>query len=124
MQHILIADDSRTARLFIKKCLEIIGLEEVSVTEAVNGAEALDLIKKGAFDLLITDLNMPEMDGQDLLRRIKASPKTTDLPVLVITSVGNPAKEKELLSLGALAVLTKPVTPADMLDTLEDLINE
>ena len=124
MQHILIADDSRTARLFIKKCLEIIGLEEVSVTEAANGAEALELIKKGAFDLLITDLNMPEMDGQDLLRRIKASPKTTDIPVLVITSVGNPAKEKELLSLGALAVLTKPVTPADLLDTLEDLISE
>jgi len=123
MQHVLIADDSRTARLFIRKCLEIIGLEDVSLSEAANGAEALEMIKKGAFDLLITDLNMPEMDGQDLLRRVKTSPKTTDLPVVVITSVGNPAKEKELLSLGALAVLTKPVTPADLLEKLEHLIN-
>ena len=124
MQQIVIADDSRTARLFIKKCLEIIGLEDVAISEAANGAEALALIKKGGFDLLLTDLNMPEMDGQELLRRIKGSPKTTDIPVLVITSAGNPAKEKELLSLGALAVLTKPVTPADLLDKLEDLINK
>lgn len=123
MQHVLIADDSRTARLFIRKCLEIIGLEDVSLSEAANGAEALEMIKKGGVDLLVTDLNMPEMDGQELLRRVKASPKTTDLPVVVITSVGNPAKEKELLSLGALAVLTKPVTPADLLEKLEHLIN-
>jgi two-component system chemotaxis response regulator CheY len=123
MQNILIADDSRTARLFIRKCLEIIGLEEVSITEVVNGAEALDMIKKESFDLLVTDLNMPEMDGQKLLKRIKASPKTTDIPVVVITSVGNPAKEKKLLALGALAVLTKPITPADLLDKLESLIN-
>ena len=123
MRHVLIADDSRTARLFIRKCLEIIGLENASLSEATNGAEALEMIKKGDIDLLVTDLNMPEMGGQDLLRRVKTSPRTTNLPVVVITSVGNPAKEKELLSLGALAVLTKPVTPADLLEKLEHLIN-
>ncbi len=124
MHHVLIADDSRTARLFIKKCLEIIGLEDDSLTEAVDGADALEKIKKGKFDLLITDLNMPEMDGKDLLIRVKASPKTTDIPVVVVTSAGNPAKEKELMSLGALAVLTKPVTPADLLSKLEPLISQ
>ena len=124
MDNILIADDSRTARLFIKKCLEIIGLEDVSLSEAANGAEALEMIKKDEFDLLITDLNMPEMDGKELLHRVKASPKTTHIPVVVITSVANPAKEKELISLGALAVLTKPVTPADLMTKLEHLINQ
>ena len=123
MRHVLIADDSRTARLFIRKCLEIIGLEDVPLSEAGHGAEALEMIKTGDFDLLVTDLNMPEMDGQELLKRVKANPKTTDMPVVVITSAGNPAKEKELISLGALAVLTKPVTPADLLAKLEHLIN-
>lgn len=123
MHNVLIADDSQTARLFIKKCLEIIGLESAALVEAADGAQALEIIKEKSFDLLITDLNMPEMDGKELLRRVKTSPKTTDIPVVVITSTGNPAKEKELISLGALAVITKPVTPAGLLSRIEHLID-
>lgn len=123
MHRILIADDSQTARLFIRRCLEIIGLEDVHYAEAENGAEALEIIKKGDFDLLITDLNMPRMDGQSLLQRVKASPRLTDVPVLIITSTGNPAKEKELLAQGATAVLSKPISPATLMPKIQAIFS-
>ncbi len=123
MNRIVIADDSATARMFIRRCLEIIGLGEATLVEAEHGREALSLLKEEAADLLLTDLNMPVMDGATLLKWVKSSPRLHDLPVLVITSAGNPAKEQELLSLGAFGVLNKPVSPAVLMDALKALLS-
>ena len=114
MTKIVIADDSATARMVTKRCLEIAGYHEATFLEAATGAEALEIAKNNQVDLLVTDLNMPEMDGLSLLKRIKASPKLADLPVLVISSLGNPAKEIELKQRGAFAVLSKPISPASL----------
>ncbi len=122
MNRIVIADDSATARMFIKRCLEIIGLADAEMLEAENGREALTLVKEKPTDLLLTDLNMPVMDGATLLKWIKGSPKLIDLPVLVITSAGNSAKEAELCSLGAFGVLNKPVSPAVLMEALKPLM--
>ncbi len=111
MKRIVVADDSATARMFICRCLEIIGLGDAMIIEAENGKEALAKIKEAPTDLLITDLNMPVMDGETLLKWLNANPKLAGLPTLVVTSAGNPAKETELLTLGAMAVLNKPVSP-------------
>ncbi len=116
---ILIADDSGTARMFIKQCLEISIEEDVEFLEAANGQEALLQLKNVGADLLVTDLNMPVLDGRELLRRVSASPKLTGLPVMVITSSGNEARKKELLEMGALAVLRKPVNPMIVSEALE-----
>jgi len=121
LKTIIIADDSATARMVTKRCLEIAGYEGVIFLEAKNGLEALEIAKSNSADLLVTDLNMPEMDGSTLLKRVKASPKTTDLPVLVVSSLTNSAKEAELLALGAFAVLSKPVSPASLSSVLEQL---
>ncbi len=123
MKRIVIADDSTTARMLIRRCLQIVGLSETTFVEAPDGKEALELVKEESTDLLVTDLNMPVMDGQALLSRMKANPKLNEIPVLVITSAGNPAKEAELVELGAIAVLTKPVSPADLMKVLEPLIS-
>jgi two-component system, chemotaxis family, chemotaxis protein CheY len=122
MNRIVIADDSATARMFIKRCLEIIGLGDAEVLEAENGREALTLVKEKPTDLLLTDLNMPVMDGATLLKWVKGSPKLNDMPVLVITSAGNSAKEVELCSLGAFGVLNKPVSPAALMEALKPLL--
>jgi two-component system chemotaxis response regulator CheY len=122
MNRIVIADDSATARMFIRRCLEIIGLGEADLLEAENGREALSLVKEHPTDLLVTDLNMPVMDGATLLKWVKGSPRLIDLPVLVITSAGNPAKEAELCSLGAFGVLNKPVSPAALMEALKPLM--
>jgi CheY-like chemotaxis protein len=72
---------------------------------------------------MITDYKMPEMDGLDLLRRVKASPKLHDLPVLVITSFANQAKIDELLENGAFAVLQKPLSLSKLHETVKTFLN-
>lgn len=124
MKRIVIADDSATARMFIKRCLDIIGLGDAEIVEAEHGKEALAAAKSKPTDLLLTDLNMPVMDGETLLKWVKASPKLCEMPVVVITSAGNPAKEQELLKLGALKVLNKPVAPPMLMDALDFFIDD
>lgn len=111
---IAIVDDSGTARMFIRRCLEIAGFQGAEIIEAENGKDALEKIRNAPVDLLLTDLTMPVMDGTTLLKWIKANPKMSELPVLVISSAGNPAKEVELKALGAIGVLDKPVSPAKL----------
>ena len=124
MKRIIVADDSTTARMFIKRCLQIIGLGDAEIIEAEHGKEALAAAKAQEVDLLLTDLNMPVMDGETLIKWVKASPKLGDLPIIVITSAGNPAKEAQLLELGAHRVLNKPVSPPMMMDALADFLDD
>ncbi len=124
MKRILIVDDSSMARMFIQRCLEAIGFRTVEFIEAVNGQDALDKIDSQPVDLILTDLTMPVLDGHELLKKIKSDSKYTDVPVLVISSAGNPAKEAELLETGALALLGKPFTPADLYKVLQEFIPE
>lgn len=124
MKRIIIADDSATARMFIKRCLEIIGLGDAEIVEAEHGKEALAAAKEKLPDVLLTDLNMPVMDGETLLKWVKASPKLCELPVIVITSAGNPAKEAQLLQIGARQVLNKPVSPPVMMQALADFLDD
>ncbi len=119
---IVIADDSRTARTFLRQCLEIVGYGEATFVDAANGAEALALVKAEPADLLVTDLNMPEMDGQELLRRISASPRAFGATIVVVSSSCNAARAKELQALGAAAVLAKPLTPAKLAEALESVL--
>lgn len=121
---IAIVDDSGTARMFIRRCLEIAGFQAAEIIEAENGKDALEKIRTAPVDLLLTDLTMPVMDGTTLLKWIKANPKMSALPVLVISSAGNPAKEIELKALGAMGVLDKPVSPAKLNTLLHDFLDE
>lgn len=122
MKRIVIADDSMTARMFIRRCLQIIGLSDAEMVEAENGRDALARLKEAPTDLLITDLNMPVMDGEALLKWVKGNPRLTTVPVLIITSAGNPARETQLLALGAMAVINKPVSPATLHQKLGSLM--
>lgn len=121
---IAIVDDSSTARMFIRRCLEIAGFQGAEIIEAENGKDALEKIRHTPVDLLLTDLTMPVMDGTTLLKWIKANPKSSGLPVLVISSAGNPAKEVELKALGAMGVLNKPVSPAKLNMLLGDFLEK
>ncbi len=94
---ILAVDDSATMRRIIKNQLKQIGFEEVD--EAENGREALGLLGKGGYDLLITDWNMPEMCGLDLVKEVRRSEAIKSLPVLMVTTVS--AKEDIVTALKA-----------------------
>jgi two-component system chemotaxis response regulator CheY len=94
---ILAVDDSATMRRIIKNQLKQSGYEEVD--EAENGREALAMLARGQYDLLITDWNMPEMCGLDLVKEVRKNEPTKSLPVLMITTVS--AKEDIVTALKA-----------------------
>lgn len=120
---IVIADDSRTARFLIRQYLEMVGFDQAEFIEAENGRQALQLVKDNGATILFTDYKMPEMDGLDLLRRVKASPVLHDLPVIVITSFANQAKIDELSENGAFAVLQKPLSLSKLHETMKPFFN-
>lgn len=112
---IMIVDDSATARMFVRRCLEISRVfESAEYLEAGNGVEALKLLQEHAVEMIFTDLTMPEMDGESLFKRVMANPKYNEIPVVVISSIGNPAKDSQLLAMGVKAVVKKPVSPAKL----------
>ena len=94
---VLIVDDSMFARGIIKRSLEICGLDDAEFYEAGNGLEALDILGSRKIDLVFTDLNMPDMNGEELLDQINHNFAFLDIPVVVITSLNNIAKEQNLL---------------------------
>ena len=122
MKRIIIVDDSGTARMFIKRCFEISGCQDAEFIEAGNGQEALEKLKGTTVDLVVSDLHMPEMDGTELLKRIKSSPRFHEIPVIIMSSAANPKKVEELKSLLALDVLSKPVSPASVSKAIEPLL--
>ncbi len=111
ISNVLVVDDSGTARMFVHRCLEAIGLSNAEFHEAGDGLEALAILENNSIDLVMTDLTMPNMDGEELLSAIKANEKFKNYLVIVVTSAGNKAKEKSLLENGALAVVSKPFAP-------------
>ena len=123
-KRVVIADDSALARMFLRRCLEISGLNDAEFVEAADGAEALEKLKEVPTDLLVTDLTMPDVDGLELMRRISASPRLNGTPALVVTSAGNEAQREELMALGVIAILSKPINPPVVADALEKIFPE
>ncbi len=121
---ILIVDDTTTARIFAQKCLANIGLHDAEFIQAVHGIDALQKIRESPPDLILTDLMMPEMDGETLLKELKADPDLQAIPVLVVSSAGNMARKDALLAMGALDVLPKPFSTTEIYDVLKSFLEE
>jgi two-component system chemotaxis response regulator CheY len=121
MKKVVVADDSKTARMFIVKCLEIAGARDAEFVEVKDGLEAYEFVSNNECDLLVTDLNMPKMNGKELLEKLSDREKLDGLSCIVITSASNEARDKELLDLGADAVLPKPISPMAVSEIIEEL---
>lgn len=120
MRTVLITDDSGTARMIIQRCLEMIGCNECEFVHAADGVEALSVLRSRQIELLITDMNMPNLDGRGLLLAVKSSPRLNHIPVFVITSLANPALERELEMLGVNKIIYKPASPQKLLECIND----
>lgn len=121
IETVLIADDSALARTIVKRCLEIAGLSEITFLEACDGKEALESVKTNQVDLILTDLNMPNLDGKAFLKQLKSRPKTVNIPVIVITSLHTDTLVDELMGVGAYAILKKPVSLSILSDIIQNL---
>jgi two-component system chemotaxis response regulator CheY len=121
IKQVLIADDSAVTRKMVQRSLEVAGLKGRVFLHAGNGAEALALLEAQPIDLLVTDLNMPVMDGPELLRSMATRPACRGVRVVVVTSVASGAWEAELRALGASAVVRKPLTAESFPAVLAEL---
>ncbi len=120
IQKVLIADDSAIARSIVRRVLEVAGFENLEIREADCGEKALEMLKQSPAELVLTDLNMPQMDGFQLLRRIKASPKLNQAEVIVISSIVTEQKVQELKLNGALEVFKKPLAMPEVCQFLTE----
>jgi len=107
----LIVDDSSVMRKIVERCLRQAGMDLGQVIEASNGAEALALVSENAFDLILSDINMPVMDGLEFVRRLKEMDTAKNIPIVMITTEGGEKSVLEALSLGARGYIRKPFTP-------------
>ncbi len=109
---IMIVDDSATARMVIHRCLEIGVSRKAEYIQAVNGKDALEKLKDNPVDLIVTDVNMPEMDGEELVKVLNTTPEYKNIPVIVVSSVANPALKEAVEKHGVSTMISKPLSPS------------
>lgn len=119
MATVLTVDDSPSIRQMIKVTLEPAGH---SVIEAGDGAQGLAMAQSKRPDLVITDLNMPTMNGLELIRALRKQPALTGLPIVFLTTESNEAVKQEAKSAGATGWITKPFKPEQLLAVLAKLV--
>jgi two-component system, chemotaxis family, chemotaxis protein CheY len=119
---VLIVDDSSVMRKIVERSLRQAGLEIESVKEAGNGAEALAEVQSSSFDLILSDINMPAMDGLEFLRGLAGIPAAKNVPVVMITTEGSETRVVEALSVGAKGYIRKPFTPEQVKERVTPLL--
>jgi len=119
---VLIVDDSAVMRKIVERALRQAGLEINEVLEASNGAEALVEVQKGSLDIILSDINMPVMDGLEFLRNLAQLEAGKGVPVVMITTEGSEARVVEALSVGAKGYIRKPFTPEQVKERVTPLI--
>ena len=118
----LVVDDSLAMRRSVMYALQRLG--DVVCIEAQDGAEAIKKLSSGPFDLVLTDINMPVLDGLKLIGMIRADSATSTLPVIVITTEAGTEDRQRAMSLGANAYLVKPVQAQEVLDAVKPLLGD
>lgn len=121
MPTILIIDDSENYRTDLA---EILGFEKYHTLEAENGLDGLQMIRQHLPDLIVCDVDMPVMNGIDVLKTVKADPIHAKIPFVVSTGHTDPLTMQTLLDLGADTYLTKPVMISEFLAAIRDLVWE
>ncbi len=120
---VLLVDDSKLARNHIKRVLQNMGIEHI--TEAENGAHALTHIKENEYDLVVTDYNMPEMDGRELSEYIRFNPATTHIPIIMVTSESSEsAHMSNIQQTGVNALCDKPFEAEEVRGILARLLDQ
>ncbi|MCF8070554.1 MAG: response regulator [Desulfobacterales bacterium] len=122
--NILVVDDSIPMRSVIIRTIKSSGFGAASFVEANNGKEALDKMKDDWLDLVVTDYNMPEMDGMTLIQEMKKDSIFKEIPVLVVTTEGSQEKIEEFIEKGASGYIKKPFTPELIRQKLTEILGE
>jgi two-component system chemotaxis response regulator CheY len=121
---VLIVDDSPAMRSFVRRVMELSGFDLSDCFEAGDGAEAMKLLASEWVDAILTDINMPGMDGEEFLRRLSADDLLRSIPAIVISTDATRNRMDRLTTLGARGYVTKPFLPEDLREVLERTLGD
>lgn len=121
-QDVLVVDDSEVIRQMVKRTMEMAGLDVGKVFEAANGIEALAHLSDHPVAVMLVDINMPTMNGIQLLNRIKDNERLRNIPIVIVSTEGSEQRIKELKSSGAFGYVRKPFQPEQLRDVLTPLL--
>ena len=117
---IMIVDDSPAMRAFIRRVIGLSELEVADCLEASNGLEALEILGTEKIDAILTDINMPVMDGEEFLRRLSEDESLRPIPVIVVSTDASDCRMERMKTLGARGYLGKPFRPEELRAVIED----
>lgn len=120
--NVLIVDDSNSMRAVIKKIITISGFQMDKCLEAGNGREAMELLAQNWVDVIVSDINMPEVNGLELLDQLSNNDMLKEIPVIMITTEGSEERMKEAFSRGAKGFIKKPFLPEEIKKVLYQVI--
>ncbi len=120
--NILIVDDSETVRAVIAKTLDIIGVPRQSIYQAGDGREGLEILRKQKISLVFSDINMPVMNGVEMIAEIKKDPELKSVPIVVVSTEGSKTRIEELRAMGISDYLRKPFTPEQFKNIIDALL--
>lgn len=118
----LIVDDSSVMRKIVERALRQAGLDPLVVHEAGSGTEGLDLLRAKQVDLILSDINMPSMDGLEFLRQLRAENLAPGVPVVMITTESSEEHVKQAIQAGAQGYIRKPFTPEQVKERVLPLV--
>jgi two-component system chemotaxis response regulator CheY len=118
--NVLIVDDSGVMRAMILKTMKMAGLPLGEVHQAGNGQEGLDVLGENWIDLVIVDINMPVMNGEEMIDSMRANPEFADTPTVVISTEGSETRIERIRQKGA-RFIHKPFTPETIRDTIQEM---
>ena len=116
---VLIIDDSAAMRTLIRRVIDVPGLDAGAVLEAADGQDALEVLEREWVDVILTDINMPRMNGEQFVRRLAESGLTRSIPIIVISTDGTEVRREHLQALGICGYLAKPFQPEELKDQIE-----
>ncbi len=119
----LIVDDSSVMRKIVERALRQSGLNLGSVFEAASGTEGLDVLRRERVDLILSDINMPMMDGLEFLRQLRSQDLATDVPVVMITTESSEEHVRQALMAGAQGYIRKPFTAEQVKERVLPLLD-
>ena len=123
-KRVLIVDDSSVMRKIVERSLRQAGFDLGQVLEASNGAEGLDLIRQHSVDLILSDINMPTMDGIEFVRQLQTIESAKSVPVVMVSTEGSEARVVEAISRGAKGYIRKPFTPDQVKERVSPLLGD
>ena len=117
--NVLVVDDCRTTRKIVSLYLNNAGFKTIA---AANGVEAIEKLVSSEVDIIISDLNMPQMDGAGLVEWVRSNPSYRDIPFIILTTENDNIRKSDLIQKGASAFLSKPITKENLVEEVTRIL--